>query len=1004
MHLPSDRQQPQSQQSPLLQQQVQQHEQQQRKQEHQQEHQQEQNNSENLVPIRDSIALNDIESFEVRQATSVPIPLSANMPRSPLLISTAKFSPVPSDPQPTSDVKPISEVETFLELPSQTRKFNSSSVSGQDTIPSSKSSIVSSLDPGVALTTASESNQKLQKVAETNLNVEKYPVTNSITSNETSNEPKTISSVTTVNEPEFNEYMENITKRAQKLNEEISKPSAPSSGEKSIPDSAHAPLSPNLRDKQDPALSSLEISENSIKVPLSQSIDDPIPNIIQSEPVNSKINEHNSAHSGNHHHRHTSHNVEGSYYDNDSFDEDIYGYYADSDDNDNQEKEDLFKSSLDHDPNTSDKPIASIKEPVSPVAGQAEQTKPGFASTVSNSNTNEPVQPSVSSIDSKDNSRTINESNDASGESSFKSSKIASPLMQQLKSTIDSIATSPEPSPLPAEPALATHTFVKPPIPTSSYADSDNESINKVDESSYGKWKSIEPIKSRDFKLDENEFIETKSVKIPEPTNSQPNQFNHTTDKQLNETTLSRPPIPTSSNASDSDTDLSKIASSKYEMTQPGFKVSDNHSTGVSSPKITYSQQEKNIVSPIDVQFGSHSSEDDKSSSTPTAQSALEKDIMKSFENSGYKTNAPIPIIATSHNEPVITSSEYSLPNSPAVPDPEIAALYRDNSHFLTRPLSQLIDDFPATQPLSPQRSRELPPIRSLDEVLEGNDEDEEEMFEDNQLKRTDSSSSWETQLNASTNSRNIEPEESSDIILNPKNPSRGPVLEQASSTNSLSNLSPVSSRAESTNTEKSPKYMSMILNDKDVESAPSHESVMKNRDSGNYDYLNRHGTLATTIINPMANETTSTIVPDHPVHDKLISPPEFDFSAILTKPRSEDRKKAFDEARHKQAEYKSGLETWLEQVSAQMEPNTLRSLGVVTMPTPASHAKPAAPIQKSSTIFSASSLKPKGSLKPSVLKQGIAGKLSISKVGEKSSGAASRLFAKGRKLMKSDK
>lgn len=995
-----------------MQQQAQQHEQQQQKQEHQQEyqqehrqknhqeHQQEQKKNDNLVPIRDSIALNDIESFEVRQATSVPIPSSANLPRSPLLVSTAKLSPVPSDPQSTSGIKPISEVESFLELPSQTRKFNSSSVSGQDTTPSSQSSIVSSLDPGVTLTPVNESNQKVENVAETNLNAEKYSVTNSVTSNEISNEQKTITSATTVNEPEFNEYMENITKRAQKLNEEISKPSTPILSEKSTPDSTHAPLSSHVKDKQDPALVNPEISEKSFKVSLLQPIDDPVSKIIQSEPVSSEINEHNSAHSGNHHHRHTSHGMEGSYYDNDSFDEDIYGYYADSDDNGNQEKEDLMKSSLDHAPNTSDKPISSITEPVSPVTGQTEQTKSLFASTVSNLNKNNTVLASVSSIDSKDKSSTFNDSN-SSGESSFQSPKIALPLVQQPRSTIGSIATSPELHSLSAEPASATHTFVKPPIPTSSYADSDNESINKVDESSFGKWKPIEPIKSIDSKVDGNEFIE-KSVKIPEPIHSQPNQSNHTIDKQLNEITLSRPPIPTSSYASDSDTDLSKITSSKYEMTQPGFKVSDNHDTGVSSPEITYSQQEKNIVSPIDVQFGSHSSEDDKSTGIPTAQSALEKDIMKSFENSGYKNNAPIPIIATSHNEPVITSSQYSLPNSPAVPDPEIAALYRDNSHFLTRPLSQLVDDFPTTQPLSPQRSRELPPIRSLDEVLEGNDE--EELFEDNQLKRTDSSSSWETQLNASTNSRNIEPEETSDIILNPKNPSRGPVLERTSSSNSLSNLTPVTSRTESTNTEKSPRYTSMILNDKDVESAPSHESVMKNRDSGNYDYLNRHGTLATTIINPIANETTSTIVPNHPVHDKLISPPEFDFSAILTKPRSEDRKKAFDEARHKQAEYKSGLETWLEQVSAQMEPNTLRSLGVVTMPTPASHAKPAAPIQKSSTIFSASSLKPKGSLKPSVIKQGIAGKLSISKVSEKSSGAASRLFAKGRKLMKSDK
>jgi hypothetical protein len=1011
LQLPSDRQQSQPQKTlqplptqseltqPLQQQQLQQQ-------------QQQQQALETSVPIRDSIALHSLDSIEVKQATSVSISSSANPPLSPSLVSTRRWSP---EFQPTADTKAQSEPRSFLELPSQKDKISRRSVSGNDTAPSSQPLLPSSSTSNAEGVSVSELASKDEKGTETESRLEKIESPDSANARIINTEPSKLPTKATINEPEFDEYMENITKRAQKLNEEMSKPSTPSMDQ---PESLS-----NLGVRQDTALSESKMHQKSSETSSPQAVDLSESTMAQLGPDQAHINDHNASSSGhhNHHRRQASHNAESSYYDNDSFDEDIYGYYADSDNNDTKEEEeeeekeeDLFKSSLDHVQATSYNSSPPATESVAASGDEARQIKSSIVSSL-------PTNSSVGPL--KDNPSISHDSSTTSTDFSSLSFKAESPFPQQNSLPFDPISKS-DNSISPAEPSFSSHSPLKPPLPTSNYEDSDNESIKKTETPSYGRWKPIEPINSVESKpnellppessLDESKVVESKAseshsieaMPFKAPTDSRVSQLESVTGKESLEMARPRPPIPTSSYASDSDTDLAlKTATASYGKSQPASKISENHSAdtfGSSLLETTNSQQTNRAVPSINVQAVS---QDDRSSDTPTTQSDLEQDIMKSFESSGR--NIPAPIIAPSNKEEASSRSEYSLPNSPAVPDPEIAALYRDNSHFLTRPLSQLVDDFPATQPLSPQKSRDLNTVRSLDGVLEGDVEKEEEDFQDSKLKRIDSNSSWETQLDVLSTSKPVNVEEISEGIVNPKNPSRTPALERIASCSSLSDLSPVTSQTMSTNNDKSSKYMSMILNDNDSASTPSHELYMKNKELEQYDYLNRHGTLATTIINPLgstANETTATIVPVRSVPDKFNRPPEFDFRAILTKPHSEDRKKAFEQARHTQAEYNSGLETWLEQVSAQMDPATLKSLGVVTTPTPGLHAKPVVPIQKSSTIFSTSSLKPKGSLKPSVLKQGIAGKLSISKVGEKSSGAASRLFAKGRKFMKSDK
>lgn len=913
-------------------------------------------------------------------------------------------------------------------MPSQKGKFARRSVSGNNTAPSSQPSLSSNLTSNIEEVPVSESPSREEKGSETESRLEKAESSDPVNASTINTESLKFSTKDTVTEPEFDEYLENITKRAQKLNEEMAKPSTPSMN---LPQS-----SSDFGARPDTALSEAEIHQKSFKASSPQTVGLPDPTMAQLGPDQAHNNEHNALSSDhhNHHHRQPSHNPETSYYDNDSFDEDIYGYYADSDDNDLKEEEkeeDLFKSPLDNVSATSNNPSLPVAEsvaapvvaPVVAPVDEAKQFNPSNVSTPSSLDKTGLSPPTASSVEHLKNNPSISHESITTADFFSSSSKAASPIPQQKSSTFDPVSKS-DNSISPAESSFSSHAPLKPPLPTSNYEDSDNESIKKTDTSSYGRWKPIEPINSAESKPSEVVPLESshEESKLAEPEASQSHSieampFKAPTDPQVGypesdiggtspEMARPRPPIPKSGYASDSDTDLTlKTTEASYGKSQPASKLSENYSADTFDSLLletTNSQQINRAVPSINVQAVS---QDDQSNRTPTTQSDLEHDIMKSFESSGR--SIPAPIIASSNKEEASLHSEYSLPNSPALPDPEIAALYRDNSHFLTRPLSQLVDDFPATQPLSPQRSRELNTVRSLDGVLEGVAEKEEEDSQEGKVKRIDSNSSWETQLDALSTSKPINIEEVSEGIVNPKNPSRTPALERAASGSSLSDLSPVTSQTTSANNDRSSKYMSMILCDNDNTPEPSHESYMQNKDSEQYDYLNRHGTVATTIINPLgsaANETTATIVPTRSVPDKLNRPPEFDFRAILTKPHSEDRKKAFEQARRTQAEYNSGLDTWLEQVSAQMDPATLRSLGVVTAPTAGSHAKPAVPIQKSSTIFSTSSLKPKGSLKPSVIKQGIAGKLSISKVGEKSTGAASRLFAKGRKFMKSDK
>ena len=950
------------------------------------------------VTLRDSIVLGDTDSWVVEQATSVPISTNTGSQgyKSPSLVSTVNRRPSnePSTKKPfllDESSQPPTTSEPFLVLPSQTLRGlrqhylddddqNQESAVMTPENRSRSSSIVhspiaevaqsdSNIEPDLSNLKISEPTPHLNAsnnpspIASPKLEVHEnvshgsHPYTYLTKSDAVSlpvkEEPVDTSLALTASQ--FDSYMEDITKRAQKLNSEISdsqpvslkttpSPSAPESF------TGTAPL-----DAQDPKIDTSGMADelhsatqHKVQAPLNDSL-------IYSEAK--ETSQEAPYQQGNFDDAHM----------DDSFDEDIYGYYADSA-NDDDDNEDLFKSSLDDpafQPSTTQpaatpvtslpgsEPVVNIKSSsplMSDSAIPAELNRPISTSTVV-------VQPSSGTY-ATGLSNTVSPVNDSSSESfeassaplGSKSPQVSSNMPESRASQV-SLANSYSKSPQLSSSSLVSKSSQVSPVnfDVKSSQESTNSSRSKSSEP------SVAPVGSS--ANDSLSKSQPPSFQQPEVKITSPGGYGRWRPISTTpEAESSAPATATSDGNADKSVDRSFIPSIQVDAPNQ-------------SPNAIDEAADEGL--------------------TPTNQTALEKDIMKSFGSSRHVTPAPIvaPVPQT-HAENFRTISDYRAPNSPAVPDPEIAALYRSTSHFLNRPISQIVDDFPTTQPLSPQRSREQP--QSLMGVIEGDTpEVVDREYESNDIKPTTSASSWESQSVSHT----LENDNEDKSISIQKNPSRT-IPEKSPSASSLSDMSPVTSRTESKTDDKSVKYKSLILEDDDLLSRSLSHGSATSAGPSKYDYLARHGTTATTIVTP---NTVKAAV------DKLNKPPEFDFRAILTKPRSEDRKKAFDQARTMEVSYDCGLDTWLHQISSQADFKTLQSNGVVTNRPTHTHK----PIQKTPSSFS-TSLKPSGlkasAIVPSALKQGIAGKLSISKVGEKSSHAAKGFFARGKKLIKSDK
>lgn len=453
-------------------------------------------------------------------------------------------------------------------------------------------------------------------------------------------------------------------------------------------------------------------------------------------------------------------------------------------------------------------------------------------------------------------------------------------------------------------------------------------------------------------------------------------------------------------------------------------------------------ERPSNSVPQIQIQSNSSTADSDTENSnsalTPTTQqNNLEKDIMKSFHENRSKSQntttansipAPLTQVPSAHLE---LRKDESLPASPAVLDPEIAALYKNTTHFLTRPISQIGDDgvFSQTRPLSTNAHSREPSWGPVNEDL--NDKTAETEPQAESLKRASVSSYWDSDSDVDDDVKeserrereqqremDAEREQQSEQISMPKNPARTPMLEDDTE-EIFERGSTENDRAEVSS--KKEKF-SMLLSDSESSlSEPSDLASVSKRDSevdGKYDYLARHGTTATTIVTPTMSKTSTmgglspaisanpapsySTEPDK-VSERLNRAPVFDFRAILTKPRSEDRRAAFDDARRREVEYDCGLETWLATISS----NT-GAVGIITQPTinkmpPVSGHSRKPSFSKTSTFTHSLP----SAFKPTAIKSGITSKLNnihVGRVGEKSSSAAKGFFARSKKFIKSDK
>lgn len=345
---------------------------------------------------------------------------------------------------------------------------------------------------------------------------------------------------------------------------------------------------------------------------------------------------------------------------------------------------------------------------------------------------------------------------------------------------------------------------------------------------------------------------------------------------------------------------------------------------------------------------------------TPTLQqNALERDIMNSFSNSSRTSPAPV-------SSPLDLQKD-DVASSPVVPDTEISALYRDTTQFLNGSMSHRIDsNFPETRPLTSIKSRE----------------------------NRDSVSNINTSLD-DYGFQSVKP------INRRQSGYISPVHEDPRSSGSWSgNSSPVTSTSSA----------------KSDSSDPHSTSWSQTRQASNH-----------SLPHIETNDTVASINTDHfitpastKVADKLNRPPLFDFKLILSKPHSEDRIQAFDEARQREASYESGLRTWLHQTSNCSELTSLSNSNFSTT-TFSSASHPSVLRTKSislSTVLNPSAFKHGISGKLSRSKVGsiskgvgerstqvakdLTGKISNSKVGEKSSQVAKGLFQRGRRFMKS--
>lgn len=341
----------------------------------------------------------------------------------------------------------------------------------------------------------------------------------------------------------------------------------------------------------------------------------------------------------------------------------------------------------------------------------------------------------------------------------------------------------------------------------------------------------------------------------------------------------------------------------------------------------------------------------------------------------------------------------FSMPMTPMEPNPEIAELYRNQSELLTRPPSQFLDadsTIPQSQFSSPPQTHNsaIGDDGKGGKKLENFEEEEDKEMSHKSHGQGVNGFEYE---NLSTDQSSVSSVDY-DIKGNEAGPDTTPKRHSRSASTGVKSLileaSPQNSPAHSARTQSSfdklvrkPSLMSL----KGLTSFTSKSYGSKNTD------LTR---AATT-------KSLST---------RLNRPPTVDFTGVMSRKSSVDRRVAFDKARRAEAEYDSGLDTWLKEVNNEIngpevppalpaaKSNTLSSVtsGVSSVSGSISKKPPFLKVASNSIPSIPSSRKMTSALSEVSNKtQGLANKLHINKVGGKSSHAAKGLFSRGKKFLK---
>lgn len=381
-----------------------------------------------------------------------------------------------------------------------------------------------------------------------------------------------------------------------------------------------------------------------------------------------------------------------------------------------------------------------------------------------------------------------------------------------------------------------------------------------------------------------------------------------------------------------------------------------------------WSKEHASQSDPIDnnvESYNSHENNDSSSNSNSDKQETLERDILGTMNSSRGASALPPPLPPRDDTVPIYSTE----PPSPLDPDPEIAELYYNTSHFLDRPTSTYdYNNIGVTEPLTTTKSKNSRESKqSLNTSTEEGSEDTTEIsiahnsadgdegndgFKGFDSDFTDENKNRVSQI--STSSSAISKDESIDKIGSPQ-PSNKSIPDDITD-------------------ESSSTVVKKIGDGHDAKTGPPLKKV---------NTINSIKSQKTLAPNNRPDKNDSAKIGTKSIANTLNRAPQFDFLSALSRGKSNERRALFEAAREKEVSYDTGILNWLMLVSAEHKGPGVYQTGLPPPPSEV-EARLAAPTKTMAPAF----MRPTSHL----------AKKALGKVGEKSTKNAKGLFAKLKK------